>query len=338
MKILVTGGAGFIGSHACKALARAGHEPVVFDNLSRGHRLAVKWGPFVHGDLSSPEALQEALRLYAIEGVLHFAALAYVGESTREAGRYFSTNVGGTINLLEAMRMTGCHKLILSSSCATYGLPERLPLTESHPQRPVNPYGETKLMAERVIDWYRQLFGLRAMSLRYFNAAGSDPEIETGELHEPEPHLLPLVIEAALDPSRPVTIFGTDYATPDGTAVRDYVHVSDLAFAHVAALQRLEQPDPPGALNLGTGRGASVRDVVDAVREVTGLKPHTIEAPRRLGDPDILVADSTLAAAELGWQPKFSTLPQMIRTAWQWRTSPLRSTWADAQKASGREE
>lgn len=324
MNVLVTGGAGYIGSHAAKALALAGHLPVCYDNLSRGHRWAVQWGPLVEGDLRDQARLRAALREYSIQAVMHFAAFAYVGESMTQPGQYFDNNCTGTVSLLEAMRLEETPQLIFSSTCATYGLPESLPIRESSPQRPVNPYGESKLFAEKAICWYAQCHGLRYVILRYFNAAGCDADLETGELHVPETHLIPLVLEAALDASRPVQIFGEDYPTPDGTAVRDYIHVTDLAAAHVLSLELPPARTGGVELNLGTGRGTSVREVLDAVHRVTGRRPAFRISPRRAGDPATLVADATLAQTTLDWMPAHSDIDSIIDTAWRWRTSKAR--------------
>ncbi len=327
MNVLVTGGAGYVGSHASKALAMAGHLPVCYDNLSRGHRWAVQWGPLVEGDLRDRALLRSALRDHSIQAVLHFAAFAYVGESMMEPGLYFENNAGGTAALLEAMRLEGVGTLIFSSTCATYGYPEALPIREDAPQLPVNPYGESKLFAEKAIRWYAECHGLRYAILRYFNAAGCDPDGETGELHAPETHLIPLAIEAALDPTRPIKVFGNDYPTQDGTAVRDYVHVSDLASAHVLALDWLSRKGSAGkgsAFNLGTGRGCSVSQVLDAVTKVTGRRPAAIHAGRRAGDPPELVADAERVERTLDWRPVRSDLESIVATAWQWRVSAAR--------------
>jgi len=324
MNVLVTGGAGYIGSHAAKALAMAGHLPVCFDNLSRGHRWAVQWGPLVEGDLRDQAALRTALRKHSIQAVMHFAAFAYVGESMLLPGMYFENNCGGTISLLEALRLERVTQLIFSSTCATYGFPDTLPIAESAAQRPVNPYGESKLFAEKAIRWHTQCHGLRYVILRYFNAAGCDPDLETGELHVPETHLIPLVLEATIDPSRPVEIFGDDYATPDGTAVRDYIHVTDLASAHVLALEQLSKQGACIEMNLGTGVGCSVRDVLETVACVTGRRPSARVSPRRPGDPAILVADPRRAQTTLDWRPAYSGMESIISTAWNWRKSSAR--------------
>src|SRR6185369_9403550 len=272
MSILIVGGAGYIGSHTAKLVAASGRRPVVFDNLVYGHRAAVKWGPLVEGDLADPAAIRRALSEHAVEAVIHFAAYAYVGESMTDPGKYFRNNVAGTINLLDAMVARGVRHLVFSSTCATYGLPREVPISEDHPQVPVNPYGESKLAVERILHWYGQAHGLRYAALRYFNAAGADPDAEVGEDHDPETHLIPLAIAAARGQGEALSIFGTDYPTPDGTAVRDYIHVADLAQAHVAALAALEKGAASLRLNLGTGRGSSVREVVAAVERATGSK------------------------------------------------------------------
>lgn len=321
--ILVTGGAGYIGSHACKALAQAGYHPITLDNLVYGHRQAVKWGPFIEGDLADGRLLRRILRDYAVEAVIHFAAYAYVGESMQDPGKYFRNNVANTINLLDAMVETGTNHIVFSSTCATYGVPQRMPVSEDHLQQPVNPYGESKLFIERALRWYDTAHAIRSVSLRYFNAAGADPAVEIGENHDPETHLIPLVIRAALDPTQNVKIFGTDYATPDGTAIRDYIHVTDLARAHVEALDRLRDGGETISLNLGTGTGHSVREVIDAVQRISGHKVDMVEAPRRAGDPPMLVAQPGLAADILGWVPKYSDLDTIVTTALRWHERQL---------------
>ncbi len=444
MNILVTGGAGYIGSHACKALRAAGHVPVAFDNLSMGHEWAVKWGPLVIGDLGDGERLRHVLREHHIDAVMHFAALAYVGESMADPRKYFHNNVAGTLSLLDAMLDCGVRNLVFSSSCATYGVPESAeqgaggrergaggrecrgmgvsgygsvgvsecrsigvkdsatplpgyadtqlrasvsalratssPISETTPQLPVNPYGDSKLICEKMIRWYGQAYGLRWVSLRYFNAAGADPDGEIGEVHDPETHLIPLVLQAAqtarsaserrnvtrqecrgigvsacrrgeepmASPSHapiprysptppprypdtpilpyshtppaptPLRIFGTDYPTPDGTCIRDYIHVADLADAHVRALDYLATDGQSTALNLGTGNGHSVRDIIAMASQVAGTDIPCEEHPRRPGDPPTLVADAQLATRILAWQPRHSDLETIIRTAWQW--------------------
>lgn len=318
--ILVTGGAGYIGSHACKALARAGYLPVVYDNLVYGHEWAVKWGPLERGDLLDGTRLAEVIARYQPAAAIHFAAYAYVGESVSDPAKYYGNNVGGTLSLLAALRAGGVERLVFSSTCATYGVPERLPIDESHPQRPVNPYGHSKWMIEQVLRDYAQAYELRSIVLRYFNAAGSDPDGEIGEDHTPETHLIPLVLRAARDPNAPVSIHGTDYPTPDGTCIRDYIHVTDLADAHLRALAALEKGAETAAYNLGTGRGHSVREIVAAARRVTGREIAVVEGPRRPGDPPELVADATRAGIELGWIPGFTEIDDIIETAWRWES------------------
>jgi UDP-arabinose 4-epimerase len=318
--VLVTGGAGYIGSHACKVLARAGYQPVVFDNLSRGHRGAVRWGPFVEGDIADRLRLCAALAEHRVSAVMHFAAYAYVGESVADPALYYRNNLGGTLSLLEAMRETGVSEIVFSSTCATYGIPDGVPIGESTPQRPVNPYGETKLAIERALHWYGEAYGMRSAALRYFNAAGADPEGEIGECHEPETHLVPLVLQAALGQRPQIDIFGTDYPTPDGTAIRDYVHVHDLAIAHLRALERLGAGGDSIGVNLGTGSGHSVREVIAAAEAVSGRMVPARDAPRRPGDPPALVADPSLAAEILGWRAQHSDLDTIIRTALAWHT------------------
>jgi UDP-arabinose 4-epimerase len=316
--VLVTGGAGYVGSHACKALAGAGYVPVAYDNLSRGHREAVRWGPLVEADLADHAALVGALRTHSVDAVMHFAAFAYVGESVADPEVYYRNNVGGTLVLLAAMREAGIHAIVFSSTCAVYGVPEAVPMREGAPLSPVNPYGETKLAIERMLHWYGRAYGLRFAALRYFNAAGAEPAGEIGEDHEPETHLIPLAIRAALGQSGPVEIFGTDYPTADGTAVRDYIHVADLAEAHVRALDRLAAGGASAAVNLGTGRGSSVLAVLDAVERIGGRPVPRQAAPRRPGDPPELVADPSLAATLLGWRATRSDLDTIVGTALAW--------------------
>jgi len=316
--VLVTGGAGYIGSHACKALARAGYRPVVYDNLLRGHRAAVRWGPLVEGDLAERDRLVAALDQHRVSVVMHFAAYAYVGESVTDPALYYANNLGGTLSLLEAMRKTGVNKIVFSSTCATYGTPAEIPIRETASQLPVNPYGETKLAIERALHWYGEAYGLSWVSLRYFNAAGADPEGEIGERHDPETHLVPVILEALLGERSHIDIYGTDYPTPDGSAIRDYIHVQDLAEAHLRALKHLSAGRSSVALNLGTGRGHSVREVVQAAEAVGGKPIPCRETARRPGDPPILVADPGLAAELLGWNSSLSDLDTIVRTALAW--------------------
>ncbi|HXR86939.1 MAG TPA: UDP-glucose 4-epimerase GalE [Stellaceae bacterium] len=316
--ILVTGGAGYIGAHACKALAKAGYEPVAYDNLVYGHKEAVRWGPFVEGDIGDRAKLAETIRRHGIGAVMHFAAFAYVGESVEQPEKYFQNNVVNTLAMLEAMRATGVKQIVFSSTCATYGLPEQMPIREHTPQRPVNPYGETKLMIERALHWYGVAHGLRSVALRYFNAAGADPDGEIGEDHNPETHLIPLILDAATGRRPHIGVFGTDYPTPDGTAIRDYIHVQDLADAHVRALRYLDDGGATRAFNLGTGHGHSVRATIEAARRVTSRPIPSKDSPRRAGDPPVLVADAALAKEKLGWMPALGALEQIIGTAWAW--------------------
>jgi UDP-glucose-4-epimerase GalE len=316
--ILVTGGAGYVGSHACKALATAGYRPVVYDNLSRGHREAVRWGPLIEGDLHDTARVAAALQDHGVTAVMHFAAFAYVGESVGDPETYYRNNVGGTLALLEAMRRAEVATIVFSSTCAVYGAPDRLPIAETTPKAPLNPYGDTKLAIERALHWYAGAYGLRFAALRYFNAAGADPESEIGEDHDPETHLIPRVLRAALGTGDPVEVYGTDYPTADGTAIRDYIHVADLADAHVRALGYLDAGGESGAMNLGTGQGCSVRQVIAAVERIAGRPVPFRETARRAGDPPELVADPALARARLGWQPRHSDLDTIIRTALAW--------------------
>jgi UDP-arabinose 4-epimerase len=321
MRVLVTGGAGYIGAHACKALAHAGHEPIVFDNLRTGHRRAVKWGPLEHGDLLDPAALARAFRTHHPDAVMHFAALAYVGESVAHPDLYYRTNVTGTLNLLDAMRAADVSRIVFSSTCATYGQPDTVPIAETTPQCPVNPYGRSKLMVEQVLADTCAAFGTAAIALRYFNAAGADPDGEIGEDHDPETHLIPLVLQAAAGMQPTIRVFGTDWPTPDGTCIRDYIHVSDLADAHVAAIERVEA-GRFSAFNLGVGKGASIREVIATARRVTGRPIVEESAPRRPGDPPELVADARAAHKALAWTPKRPGLETMIETAWAWLSKP----------------
>ena len=319
MSILIVGGAGYIGSQTAKLVAAAGLEPVVFDNLVYGHEWAVKWGPFVRGDLADRALLVDVMKRHRVEAVIHFAAYAYVGESVTNPRKYFGNNVAGSLNLLDAMLDAGVGDVVFSSTCATYGEPREVPIPEEHPQAPVNPYGESKLAVEKMLHWYGQAYDLRYAALRYFNAAGADPDAEIGEDHDPETHLIPLAIDAARGARGALDIFGTDYPTPDGTAIRDYIHVVDLAEAHLAALARLRAGDRALRLNLGTGRGQSVRAVVAAVGRVAGRPVPFREVGRRAGDPPALVADARRAAAVLGWRPRFDDLDVIVEHAWRWR-------------------
>jgi UDP-glucose 4-epimerase len=313
MKVLVTGGAGYIGSVTTERLLDAGHEVTVFDNLERGHRDAVdKRAKFVRGDLRDAPAIRSAMLEFGPDAVMHFAAYALVPESMRAPEMYFTNNVAGGLNLAEAMRVAGVGRIVFSSTCATYGEPERVPITEDVPQRPTNPYGESKLIFEKMLEWYSRIHGFKAVYLRYFNASGAT--VQFGEDHDPETHLIPNVLRVALGKQEKVTIFGDDYATPDGTCVRDYIHIVDLAEAHMLALRA----EKSGAYNLGTGTGYSVREVVETARKVTGHRiPAEVKA-RRPGDPPKLVAGSGKARNELGWKPRYESVEAIVESAWRW--------------------
>jgi len=321
--ILISGGAGYIGSHTCKALTRLGYLPVSLDNLIYGHKWAVQWGPFIKGDITDPGVLDQIFSDYQPKAVIHFAAYAYVGESVLEPAKYYQNNVSGSITLMEAMRRHGCMNIIFSSSCATYGMPQQVPISENHPQLPINPYGRTKLMMEQIIQDYGNAYGTRYAILRYFNAAGADPEGQIGEDHDPETHLIPLLLQTAQGRRGYTEIYGNDYETPDGTAIRDYVHVSDLADAHVLALKHLIQSGQNLCANLGTGRGNSVMEVIQAVQQVTGKSVAYRTAGRRAGDPPMLVAQANRAAMLLGWKPVFMDIKETIATAWNWQQSRI---------------
>ncbi|MGI9294893.1 MAG: UDP-glucose 4-epimerase GalE [Pseudomonadales bacterium] len=315
---MVTGGAGYVGSHTCKALAQAGFLPIVLDNMIYGHEWAVKWGPCEIGDIADAGFVVEVIRKYRPIAVIHFAAFAYVGESVSQPEKYYKNNLSGTLALLEATIQSGVSRLIFSSTCATYGVPAGKTIPEDHPQRPINPYGRSKLMVEQVLRDYDSAYGFKSISLRYFNAAGADPDGELGEVHDPETHLIPLVLDAAIGRRPYITIFGTDYDTPDGTWVRDYIHVTDLADAHVRALRSLLDGAPTDAFNLGVGAGYSVRQVIDAATVISGQKIEIVEGDRRAGDPPYLIAEPGRARMLLGWQPALPELDDIIRTAWLW--------------------
>jgi len=318
MSILVVGGAGYIGSHTVKLLDAAGMEPVVFDNLSSGHEWALRWGKFERGDLADPEAIRAVLARHDVRAVIHFAALIQVGESVTDPSKYFRANFVNTLNLLDAMVGAGVREIVFSSSAAVYGDPVRVPLDEDHPLAPLSPYGDSKLMIEKVLARYERAYGMRSAALRYFNAAGADPDGELGEAHPTESHLIPLAIQAALGRGRPLSVFGTDYPTPDGTAVRDYVHVNDLAAAHVAALRHLAGGGASFVANVGIGRGYSVKEVMATVEKVAGLPvPHQL-APRRPGDSPVLVADPGRIRGLLSWKPQHAELEEIVAHAWNW--------------------
>jgi UDP-glucose-4-epimerase GalE len=318
--VLVTGGAGYIGSHAAKALSRAGYAVVVYDNLVAGHRGAVKYGTLVDGDITDVAAVRDALRRHDIFAVMHFAAFLDVGESVREPARYYRNNVGGALSVLEAMAAESIRHFVFSSTCATYGEPIETPIVETHPQKPINSYGETKLAVERALPHFERAHGIRWVAMRYFNAAGADPDAELGEDHSPEIHVIPRAIAAATG-GPGLQVFGDDYPTPDGTCLRDYIHVADLADAHVRALGAIAETGKSGAYNLGTGRPHSVLEVIDAVERVTGRKVPWTLAPRRPGDPAVLYAAPHKAQSELRWAPRFGDLETIVRTACAWHES-----------------
>lgn len=317
--ILVIGGAGYIGSHMVKRLLQKGEKPLVIDNLENGHRPAVVTDQFVQADLRNRDDLDRVFRTYDIEVVMHFAAYAAVGDSVANPARYYENNVTGCLTLLESMRANNVDKLVFSSSAATYGEPQIIPIPDDHPQNPTNPYGETKLVMERMLKWYDIAYGIRSVSLRYFNAAGADPDGELGEDHRPEEHLIPVVLLAALGKRAGVKVFGADWDTPDGTCLRDYVHVFDLADAHQLAIDALRNGSATTAYNLGNGQGFSVREVIDAVSEVVGKPVPSESAPRRPGDPARLVAGCERIKSELGWAPQYADLSTIIQHAWNWR-------------------
>jgi len=321
--VLVTGGAGYIGSHTCKALAEAGYLPVVYDNLTKGRREFVRFGPLEIGDINDRQRIAEVLRRYDHVAVMHFASHAYVGESVVDPGKYYRNNVANTLNLLEAMRDHGVSKIIFPSSCAIYGVAGQLPITEDHPQLPVNPYGFSKLVVEHMLADFEAAHGMRYVSLRYFNAAGADAACEIGECHNPETHLIPLLLNSVLCQRDVVPIFGTDYDTPDGTCIRDYIHVTDLADAHVRALNHLLDGGASVAFNLGNGKGFSVREVIAAVARVTGKEAAVIESDRRAGDPAILLGSAARIRQYLGWAPTCPDLDTMVATAWAWHGKGL---------------
>ena len=319
MNVLVVGGAGYIGSHCVRQLVAAGHRPVVLDNLVFGHRSAVSAEiPFYDADLGNQEIVGQILREESIELVMHFAAFAYVGESVTEPRKYYNNNFVATLCLLETMLDNGVKKFVFSSTCATYGEPQSLPIVETLPQAPINPYGQTKLDVENCLKSFAHAYGLSFAAFRYFNAAGASEDGTIGEDHQPETHLIPLVFDAATGRRDHIKIFGTDYDTPDGTCLRDYVHVDDLSRAHIAAFEKLETPGASHFYNLGTGRPNSVREIIDAVEAVTGLKVPVIDDGRRAGDPPALYADSSKAQNELGWEIKFTEVKEIIESAWRW--------------------
>ncbi len=319
-EILIVGGAGYIGSHMGKYLHNKGMKPVVLDNLSLGHREAVKWGPLYEGELNNKKLLAEIFKNHNIKAVMHFAAFCYVGESVTLPLKYYQNNVAATLGLLSSMLDHDIDKLIFSSTCATYGEPDRLPITENEKQQPINPYGRSKLMMENILDDLDTAHDMKSVCLRYFNAAGADPEGELGEDHDPETHLLPLVLQTALGRQQELTIFGNDYATQDGTCVRDYIHITDLAQAHYLALLHLLADGDSKKYNLGNGSGYSILDVITTARKITGKDIQYVFAHRRPGDPAVLVGSAEKAIRELGWKPEFNTLETILETAWNWHS------------------
>lgn len=316
--ILVVGGAGYIGSHTNKLLNQKGYETLIYDNLIYGHKEAVKWGEFILGDLNDIEQLRLVFSKYKIEAVMHFAAFAYVGESVEDPQKYYINNVSNTLNILKVMQEFECKYFIFSSTCATYGNPEYSPIDEKHPQNPINPYGQSKLMVEKILQDYSNAYDIRYVSLRYFNAAGTDIDGEIGESHDPETHLIPLVLDAALGKREDIKVFGTDYDTPDGSAIRDYIHVTDLADAHILALEHLKGGAKSDVFNLGNGDGYSVIEVISMVKQVTKKDLKVTLVDRRAGDPAKLIGDASKAKNILGWQPKYFQLEKIIETAWNW--------------------
>jgi len=328
MNILVVGGAGYIGSHMVKLLLDLGADVITFDDLSSGRREAVLGGEFIHGTLADRPALEEALVSHRIDAVMHFASYIQVGESVRNPAIYYRNNLSNTLNLLDAMVAAQVNRFIFSSTAAIFGEPEYVPIDETHPQRPINAYGASKQMVERALQDYDQAYGLHSVCLRYFNAAGAHPSAEIGELHDPETHLIPLLLQVASGRRETAHIFGRDYDTPDGTCIRDYVHVVDLCHAHVAALRFLDDQARSGAFNLGNGSGFSVLEVVAAAEKVTGRKLNLIDSPRRDGDPARLVADASLARRVLEWSPQYADIETIVQHAWRWETKAVRATSA----------
>ena len=317
MNILVTGGAGYIGSHCCKALSQKGFNPVTIDNLVYGHKNFVKWGDFIQGDVGNPADLKKCFSRHRIDAVMHFAAYAYVGESVLDPLKYYENNLRNTIELLHAVVESNIRYFVFSSTCATYGIPEKTPIVENHPSNPINPYGRAKRMVEDILVDYGAAYGLKYISLRYFNAAGADPDDDIGEDHNPETHIIPLLLDVAAGRSKSFKVFGTDYETPDGTCIRDYIHVNDLADAHILALQRLVDGADSNVYNLGNGRGHSVLEIIECARKITARDIAVENGDRRPGDPPVLVASNAKATHELGWEPAYADLEGIIGSAWR---------------------
>ena len=320
LPVLVTGGAGYIGSHTCKELHRNGYLPIVYDNLITGHREFARWGEFVYGDICNTQQLRHCMKAYKPQGVIHFAAFAYVGESVREPGKYFHNNVQGTLSILDAMRDEGIANIVVSSTCAVYGEPDKMPISESCLPAPITPYGASKLFMERMLADYHTAHGINWIALRYFNAAGCDPDGEIGEWHEPETHLLPRIIGAMLGEYSCLEVYGNDYPTPDGTCIRDYIHVKDLAVAHILALEYCMQGKGNRSFNLGTGTGISIHQLIRATEVLSNRTVPFAVKQRRPGDPAVLVADPALSMSTLGWTPRHSDLDTIISTAMHWHS------------------
>ena len=318
LNVLVTGGAGYIGSHCCKQLYLQGHNPITMDNLVYGHRQAVKWGEFYQGDIGNRDHLEDCLARYHIDAVMHFAAFIEVGESVKDPLKYYNNNFAATAKLVQTMIQQSVRCLIFSSTAAVYGEPEKIPIDENHPLMPTSPYGETKLYVENMLRACEGAYGLRSIFLRYFNAAGADESGSIGERHNPESHLIPLVLQTAMGQRKEINIFGSDYNTPDGTAVRDYIHVSDLVDAHMLALESLLNGHATTCYNLGNGKGYSVKEVIETARKVTGENIQAVNKNRRQGDPAVLVASSDTIKQDLGWQPKYTDLESIVKSAWKW--------------------
>lgn len=322
--ILIVGGAGYIGSHVNKYLSQKGYKTVVIDNLVYGHKEFVKWGKFYRGDIGNSKFLRKVFNENKIDAVMHFSAYAYVGESVTEPSKYYINNLINTINLLEVMREFNVRKFIFSSTCAVYGNPVKIPIDEKHPKNPVNPYGRTKLMVENILEDYEKAYGFKYVSLRYFNAAGADPDSEIGEWHNPETHLIPIVLDVALGKRKYLTVFGDDYPTPDGTCIRDYIHVNDLAQAHWLALRYVIEKNKSDFFNLGNGKGFSVNEIIKITEKITGRKVKYKIGKRREGDPPILVANSVKAKKILGWKPEYADINTIIETAYNWHKKLLK--------------
>lgn len=321
-KILVTGGAGYVGSHTAKMLKEKGYEPIVFDNLEYGHKYAVKWGDFIEGDLNNYEDINNALKTVKPHGIVHCAAYTYVGESVENPAKYYQNNVVGSLNLLKAMLENNINNIVFSSTCATFGNIEKLPILETTPQKPISPYGTSKLMVEMMLADFDTAYGLKHINLRYFNVCGADESAEIGEDHSPETHLIPLVIDVALGKRENIKVFGNDYQTPDGTCLRDYIHVNDLANAHILALEYLFKNKQSNDFNLGSEKGYSVLEVIKAVEQVSKKEIPQIIEPRRAGDPAILIAESTKANKELGWKANYTDIIKIVETAYNWHQKP----------------